>query len=393
MARRNRKHDSTDIIASIIVHGLGAAALLCGLYVLWWGEDQTARYSSLSSKALQSAAEVADISRIDPALEGKLVHASGRPEIKAPLEDPLLGIRLSAFTLDRSVSCYQVTEEKIKKNSEGRIEVSYEYRDRWMRGPVSPAGFNSSYQKRRAKMPRVSIKSLSLTAQDATLGAYRLPRFLIESLHNPQPVRLSLSEEKRNELLKTLGISSGMLHVTENGLYIGADPSTPHIGDVRIRLSQTPVTDVSLLTQVKGDTFERWRNPGDPENVNIGQMMPGTVMISDMVGKVDSDVSGGSWLVRGLAALLAAAGMIFMPWDWLMQFAPVRLLMKGRSSEGKDWEIGPVFRICLALMLLVAGAAWLLNGYAAAGGTLLASGAALLLLRIIVPGKRDSRAS
>ncbi|MBO6002461.1 MAG: hypothetical protein J6P53_03090, partial [Mailhella sp.] len=235
MARKHKSRDSGDIIASVIVHGLGVAALLCGLFVLWWGEDQTSRYYRLGSSALQSAVEMTDISKVDPSFEGKLVHATGRAECAAPLEDPLFGVSLKAFTLKRDVRYYQLVEhEKKKKDENGRIEVTYDYSARWMRSPVLPDRFHSSYQKKRAKLPLTELKSLSLTAEDVRFGAYLIPRFLVTSVHNAQPVKPALTEEGKAALRRQLHAAGDLLHETEDGFYIGSDPSIPHLGDVRI---------------------------------------------------------------------------------------------------------------------------------------------------------------
>jgi hypothetical protein len=394
MARKHTGRDSGDIIANVIVHGLGVAALLCGLFVLWWGEDQTSRYSRLGGTARRSAVEMTDISRADPSLEGKLVHATGMAECSTPLEDPLFGVSLKAFTLKRDVRYYQLVEHETKKKDEnGRIEVTYEYSPRWMRSPVPPGSFHSSYQRNRAKPPLKVLKSLSLTAEDVRLGAYRIPAFLAGSVQNARLVSPTLTEEGRAALLRDLHLAGDLLHETRTGFYIGRDPSTPHLGDVRIMFSARPITDVSILAQVSNGSFVRYHNPKDPQNVNIGQIMPGAVPLEDMVGKVDSDVTWGGWLVRGLSLLLAGLGTVFLPWDWMMESAPVRLLVNGSAADRKEWGVGAVFRLCLALMLLVAGATWLLNGGAAAGGTLLARSAVLFFLPCILPGKKKRKPS
>ncbi len=392
MARKKSKSDGYDIVAGIIVYGLAVAAIICGVFLLWWGENQTSSYDSLGSEALQSAIEMTDIFKADPAFEGKLIHATGKAECQAPLEDSLFGISLKAFTLSRDVQFYQLVEHKEKKkDSEGRIEVTYDYKERWVRTPVNFNGFYKAYYRNKAKFPIIALKNLQQVAAPVTFGVYRLPQFLVTSVHNSQPVQLSLSEEKKRALLERLHITDDLLHETDGGLYIGRNPKIPHLGDVRISFSAVPLSDVSILAQVKGDTFTRYHNPKNPENVNIGQIMPGTVSLQDMVGQVDSDVTWGAWLVRGLSVLLAGIGMIFLPWDSLMKLSPVRLLVNGSTSRDTNWEISAVARLCLASLLLVAGITWLSNGSAAVGGTLVACAVVLMFLRCILPGKKKVR--
>ncbi len=383
-----KKLDGYGIVAGIIVYGLAAAAALGGLFILWWGEDQTSRYRALNAEALRAVVEMPDISRRDPALDGKLVHATGKAECQSELKDPLFDVSAKAFVLKRHVRFYQLVEHtKKKKDDSGNVEVSHTYEKSWTQYAVSFSKFTNAYQKNKARPPIAAVKGLSLAAGNVTFGAYRLPEFLVASVRSAKALKPALTEEKRKILLQKLGIPGSLLHETDEGLYFGADPGSPQLGDVRVFFTAVPLSEVSILARVRGDSFERFRSEVGPENVNIGEITPGAVSARDMLGEVEINVAGGAWLVRGLGALLTIAGCFFLPWDSLTGLSGVRLLLNGSTARNRSWKLGSVARLALAMLLLVAGLTWLLNGAAAVGGTLLAAAAVMLLLPCVRPRK------
>ena len=359
MARRSG--DSEDLIANIILYGIVGTAIIAGLLLCWWSEDQTSRYYRLGAQASQVAAEMEDIDKIDPALEGKLVHATGQAKSPEELKDPLFGISLKAFTFNREVSYYQLVENKHKhkdkdKDNKRRYEVTYSYYERWVNTPVSSAGFYESRQRNRGVYPLTTLKNLHLVAQEVTFGAYRIPEEFVKSAGESQAISPELTTQKRQELAKELGIREDQLHNIPKGLYIGEDPNNPHLGDVRILLSYVPTEEVSILAKVKGDTFERFHDPKDPDNVNFGEIRTGTVSLEEMFKEVKSNVTWGAWLMRAFSFILIAAGSFFLPWDDMV----------------KEWEFFDPLKFALFLFLTTVGGTWLANGSTTTGIVLIA---------------------
>lgn len=379
MSRRSRGSD--DIIADIIICAIAVSAILGGLFLLWWGESQAAQYGSLSGEAARTVVEMNDISKVDPELEGKLVHASGQAECDSELEDPMFGVSLKGFTLHRKVRYYQLVEHKDKKkNSQGKLEVSYSYKEMWTEKPVPSSGFYEYRYRSRAAAPYTTVPDKEFTAENVRFGAYVLPEFLVASVRNSQPVKPELSPEQKHKLITDLKISADLFNETEDGFYIGSNPSTAHPGDVRISFSAVPLSEVSIMAKVKGDSFERFHREKDPDNVNIAQIVPGALSAQEMLKKLKSDVTLGAWLVRLGSLILVIAGSFFLPWDKLIEHRFVRLIINGSAAKAKDWELGGVLRFALALLMLTAGLTQLLNGAAAAGCILAAIAAAILFL-------------
>lgn len=377
MSRKSRGSD--DAIADFIICAIAVSAILGGLFLLWWGESQAVQYGSLNGEAARTVAEMSDISKIDPALEGKLVHASGLAECGSELEDPLFGVSVKGFTLHRKVRFYQIVEHKVKKkNSEGRMEVFYSYKEKWTEQPVPSSGFYEYRYRSRAAAPHATVPDREFIAENVRFGAYTLPEFLVTSVKNSHPVKPELSLEQKHNLITELKITADLFNETDDGFYIGSNPAAPHPGDVRISFSAVPLSEVSILAKIKGNSFERFHREKDPDNVNIGQIMPGAVPAQEMLEELKSDVTWGAWLLRLGSLILVAAGSFFLPWDNLIERRFVRLIINGSAAKAKDWELGGVFRFALALIMLTAGLTRLLNG-AVTGGCILAAAAAGLL--------------
>lgn len=363
--------------------------------MLWWSEEHTVHFRRLSARALSEADEMSDISKPDPALDGKLVHACGEPECQTELEDPLLGIRIRALTYNRRVQYYQLTESKHTKTADdGRTEDYYSYRKHWTNSPVSSEAFHDFYYKNEAKPPITTVKNLKLQARNASFGAYRLPASLLDSYEGSENVSFNLDEETKNRLAKKLNVSGKLLHRTGRGIYIGMDPGDPELGDVRITLACAPVSEISLIAAVKGDSLERFRDSGELDDVYLSKIMPGRVPLEKMIEEINRDEAFFDWLIRGLSLVITMLGSAFMPWQKLTGFAPVRLLLNGSADDSKanrDWSIFSVVRITLALLLLTAGLTWFFNGEKLIGGELLAVSAALYLLPFTKRHSAESR--
>ncbi|MBQ7502845.1 hypothetical protein IJT93_09090 [bacterium] len=386
MSRKSRSSD--DAIANFILLVIAVSAILGGLVLLWWGENQSARYGSLGEEAARIVVEMNDVSKIDPALDGKLVHAVGQAECDTDLQDPLFGFSVKGFTLKRKVRYYQLVEHKEKKkNSQGKFETSYRYKEKWTEKPISSSGFYEYRYRSRAEAPHVTLPELESAAENVRFGAYTLPEFLVSSLKNSQTLKPRLAAKQMSEIADRLHISADLLNETEDGFYIGVNPSTAHLGDVRVSFSYVPISEISILAKVKGNSFERFHRDKDPENVNIGQIAAGAVPAEEMIKDLKSDVSWGAWLLRLGSLILVTAGSFFLPWDDLTERRFVRLIINGSAAKAKEWQLGGVLRFALALLMLTAGLSRLLSGAAATGGIFLAIAAALLFLPALMPDK------
>lgn len=79
--------------------------------LLWWNEGRAVKTAKMLEEAQGNYVEMTDITSINPALNGKLVHATGLATTKDTLSDNSFGIRVGAIALQRKVEYYQWVEQ------------------------------------------------------------------------------------------------------------------------------------------------------------------------------------------------------------------------------------------------------------------------------------------
>lgn len=313
--------------------------IVAATVLLWWNEGRTVRTGDAIAEAQMVTEPIPSIDKIDSAFEGKMVYATGRAVTKDELTDPVFGVKVNAIKLRRKVEYYQWVEhsksEKRTKLGGGEETVTtYSYSAEWVDSPVN----SQSFKKREGheNKTRINSENMSWLAPNVTFGAYRFPEFLSRSIGGEKALNLSLSDEQRAELQKAffapntnletsqvLGQQgASMIHIQGNTLYVGRQPGTPSIGDVRVTFFETPAAEVSIIAKVNGDTFVPFR----ASNGNtFSRLSMGVQDMNSMFDAAKSSNATTAWLLRGLGVVLCIAGfgMIFAPLKVLADVIPL----------------------------------------------------------------------
>ena len=319
--------------------GTGILLIVAATVLLWWNEGRTVRTGDAIAEAQMVTEPIPSIDKIDSAFEGKMVYATGRAVTKDELTDPVFGVKVNAIKLRRKVEYYQWVEhsksEKRTKLGGGEERVTtYSYSAEWVDSPVN----SQSFKKREGheNKTRINSENMSWLAPNVTFGAYRFPEFLSRSIGGEKALNLSLSDEQRAELQKAffapntnletsqvLGQQgASMIHIQGNTLYVGRQPGTPSIGDVRVTFFETPAAEVSILAKVNGDTFVPFR----ASNGNtFSRLSMGVQDMNSMFDAAKSSNATMAWILRGLGVVLCIAGfgMIFAPLKVLADVIPL----------------------------------------------------------------------
>ncbi len=319
--------------------GTGILLIVAATVLLWWNEGRTVRTGDAIAEAQMVTEPMPSIDKIDSAFEGKMVYATGRAVTKDELTDPVFGVKVNAIKLRRKVEYYQWVEhsksEKRTKLGGGEETVTtYSYSAEWVDSPVN----SQSFKKREGheNKTRINSENMSWLAPNVTFGAYRFPEFLSRSIGGEKALNLSLSDEQRAELQKAffapntnletsqvLGQQgASMIHIQGNTLYVGRQPGTPSIGDVRVTFFETPAAEVSILAKVNGDTFVPFR----ASNGNtFSRLSMGVQDMNSMFDAAKSSNATMAWILRGLGVVLCIAGfgMIFAPLKVLADVIPL----------------------------------------------------------------------
>lgn len=319
--------------------GTGILLIVAATVLLWWNEGRTVRTGDAIAEAQMVTEPIPSIDKIDSAFEGKMVYATGRAVTKDELTDPVFGVKVNAIKLRRKVEYYQWVEhrrsEKRQKLGGGEETVTtYTYSREWVNHPVDSQSFKQMMG--HEKKTRIQTEAVDWLAPNVTFGAYRFPAFLTRSIGGEKPLDISLTDTQRAELQKaffapnaSLDASqvvgqqgASMIHTQTNTIYVGREPGSPSIGDVRVTFFETPAAEVSILAKVNGDTFVPFR----ASNGNtFSRLSMGVQDMNSMFDAAKSSNATMAWILRGLGVVLCIAGfgMIFAPLKVLADVIPL----------------------------------------------------------------------
>ena len=341
----------------------GLLMFIIGTCLLWWNEGRTVRTAKAIGDAASHVESVADVSKIDASLNGKLIHASALADTKDTLTDDMFGVRELAIRLDRKVEYYQwvenaQTKEREKIGGGKETTTTYTYEKKWVDKPVNSAEFKDP-QYQSANKVLSEVEERNEMAQHVTFGAYTLPELFVASISGSEPVEVRMTEEQRftwNERLHMLrpkvNTETSLVHTNANTVYLGLSPNSPQVGDVRVTFTKVPPADISLIAQVDGSTFKAYRAKNGQ---SFSRVQMGTVSADEMIEQARSENNMLTWVLRLVGVLLIVIGLKGM-------FGLLPMLFKVLPFLGSivDAGVGLVSWIFgLAWSLIIIAIAWL----------------------------------
>jgi hypothetical protein len=295
----------------LIVILVGLGFILGSVPLLIWNEGRAvATYRTL----IEGAAIVRSISSraVDPVYEGRLVHLVGVAATAETLYDPDLGVSASALKLRRTTEMYQWRESE-REDSNG--DTSYSYTKTWSESLINSRSFHRSGYDNPANLP---YPSQTWTAEVVTLGAYTLSESLVEQINKFESL-------PANQVPRTV---DRKILLPDGGFYLGADPASPQIGDVRIRYAQVLPTTVSIISMVSGNSFRPYQGKaGD----TIDLLDLGEHSAAQMIATAQSENEALTWALRlaGAFAMMLGFQALNQPLASLLRLIP----FMGRAAQ------------------------------------------------------------
>jgi len=317
--------------------GTGFIFLFIGTIMLCANEGSYVKQDKAIRSAQKELIKVSDVSTLNPALDGKLIHAHAFADTQDTLSDEPFGISETAIALIRYVEYYQYqeyskTETKDKLGGSEEKTTTYTYEKKWVNTPINSANFNDPEYKKSNIVLDSEVKSQLLYAKNVSFGAYKLPAFIIESIEGSVPVNAQISDDDLlvwnvREVIKAKQVgykydgATTLLHVNGNIVYLGKSPSSPQIGDIRITLAKIIPQDISIIATVIGNTFDRYQAPNGRTFKAVAM---GTVTAEVMFESAKKANSMITWLLRiiGILLVVAAFKMIFKIFPTLFKVLP-----------------------------------------------------------------------
>ncbi|HML12466.1 MAG TPA: TMEM43 family protein [Xanthobacteraceae bacterium] len=290
----------------------GIVLILGSAVLLFWNEGravQTARSLAEGEGIIVAA----DAGQVDAANDGKLVHVSGDLKTTAPLTDPELGVSAKAARLVRTVEMYQWKEEshsETRKNFGGSEEhvTTYKYIQAWSDSRIDSAKFK---QPDGHANPQMRYRRFEVAARDATLGAFRPSEAVLA--HLAPAGEFPLDPALQDALRQRAG---AFAQIADGRIYIGADPSQPHIGDLRISYHIAAEGPVSVIARQSGSGFAEYQTKaGD----RLLMLRAGTLSAGEMFKAAEEENRILTWVLR-------LVGVVAMFIGWMLMMRPLVVL-------------------------------------------------------------------
>ena len=300
------------------------------------------------------------------------------------MRDPIFGIQAKAIKLERSVEFYQWHEnsrtEKRKKLGGGEEEITtYTYDKGWVSSPINSSNFHDP-DYRDLNFTLANVDDTTIVAKNVQFGAYKLPDFLKNQIGGATAI--TITDYNTGSIQNIIHVPSrysyngagDLVHYSGSTIYIGAEPSNPKVGDVRITFKETLPADITIIAQVIRDTFE----PFTASNgYKFSRLAMGTVGQAIMFEDARSENNLMAWVFRviGAACVMFGLGMIFKPLSVLLDVIPILGDIVGAGAGFVSFILGLVWS------LIVIAIAWLRFRPLIAGILIAVAVALIILLR------------
>ncbi len=328
----------------------GAILFIASLPVLWLNEKNSAETIAGLKQLLKEAVTVT-ADAVNPEYEGKPVHMSGHAETAEVLNDAEFGVSANAIKLARQVEMYQWQENqstKTRKKLGGGEEkvTTYDYVKVWSREPIRSDQFHEGGRAKHQNPP-MPFASATEVAEDVSLGAFRLSSFLIDRMNQREPLHLDPAQREKLPAELRAKLKDG-----GPGYYLGADPASPAIGDVKIRFHVVNPATVSIIAQQIGATFEKFHSN---RGKSFGLLEMGEHSKESVVQVAKKQNTIFTWILRFVGWLLMFIGvsLVLKPLSVLADVVPFIGNVVGFGSG----LIAAI--VTFSLSLLVISAAWI----------------------------------
>lgn len=339
------------LFESIKEVAVGLLLFIVAFPVLWWNEGRAVQtYKSLKEGAGAVVSVQSD--KVEPSHEGNLVHVSGKAVTSATVTDPELGVSTVALKLERKVEMYQWVEEvetKKHKKVGGSEETvkTYRYKKQWSDDVHDSGSFKDpAGHQNPASM---AYRSDAWRASPVTIGAFQLSDSLINrvpgeerlavtadmlKLSAPavteasaeQPVKATAPRAKkgaRKAAPTTTQVARGKHHVpataaasattgprvVDGQIFVGASPSEPEVGNLRITYVKVPPADVSIIAAQVGNSFGPYETKaGD----SLELLQPGLRPAAAMFKQAESENATLTWILRLVGFVVMALGVFLV---------------------------------------------------------------------------------
>ncbi len=295
---------------------IGLLLVMICFPLIFWNEGR----AITTAQSLQEGADAVvsiDGPNVEPDQEGELIHFTGEVDTDDRLADPEFPMEHRVLALQRSVEMYQWHEESDQRRSgtDGERERSYSYHTDWSTTEIDSSRFQDSARYRNPG--GFPYDQFEARASDVTVGDFQLSQTFINELDDFSTV--ALDESFLGDLPD--GLSSNAQIVGPH-LYLGGDPNSPEVGDVRISFSVIQPDTASLIGAQQNSTLVSYSTDAGRD---LAMVSAGHHSADEMFEDAIAENVAITWGLRfgGLIMMFIGFSLIFGPIDYVARFVPV----------------------------------------------------------------------
>ncbi len=304
----------------------GLALFVAGFPVLFWNEGNSVKTAKAIDEGEGACISVESNAAVDPEMNGKLVHMSGKADTKDVLTDDVFGVSATAIRLERNVEMYQWMEEsrtEEKKKLGGKVEktTTYTYKMVWSSSAIDSSGFKESGHDNPGAL---EFQSEGKLATSVTFGAFRLSDNQIKRIGAEQTYAFptgfvcKVARVQRNG--NTLFVPNAATRSNEKN---NRDVlSQPRVGDMRVTFSVVYPHEISIIAKQHGDTFVDYTAKNGKKLNYMADDVRDAAAMFETARKNNAIMT---WLVRlgGFMLMFFGLSMVLKPLSVLADVLPI----------------------------------------------------------------------
>ncbi len=304
----------------------GLALFVAGFPILFWNEGNSVKTAKALDEGEGACIPVESIEKVDPEMEGQLVHMTGKATTEDVLADDQFGVSVKAIALNRKTEMYQWVEESHtteKKKLGGSVEktTTYTYKQEWRDVAIDSSDFKESGHDNPGS---IEFPSAEMRASNVAFGAFRLNERQISRIGSEQlyqfPTDFVCRVERVQRHGTTIFVPNAATRTNEKNVRDVA--SQPRTGDMRVVFEVVYPHDISLVAKQKGDTFVSYIAKTKKK---VDLLMDGVKDVSEMFEAARSANATFTWIIRlvGFFAMFFGLSMVLKPLSVLADVLPI----------------------------------------------------------------------
>jgi len=332
----------------------GIAMFIAGFPLLFWNEGDAVKTAKAIDEGEGACVSLDSNAKVDPEMNGKLVHLTGKADTKDVLTIDTFGVSETAICLKSEVEMYQWIEESRtseKKKLGGSVEktTTYTYKQDWASDAVDSSRFKEAGHDNPAAIEFPSEKKY---AANVSFGAFRLNEDQIKNIGASQAYAFPTSFVCKIPRVKVQGSTIYVPNAaTRNNEKNDRDVvAMPRVGDMRVTFKVIYPHDISLIAKQNGDTFVKYTAKNGKK---LSYLRDGIEDAASMFASARRNNTIMTWLFRlfGFLLMYFGIGAILKPLSVLADVLPI---LGDIVGIGTSLVAGVVAFVCALATIAVA---------------------------------------